>query len=69
VKCVKRAAKKGTRARASFRRRNVRGGYLLFACPRWRWHFKRCVGGMKLYERVRTKIKGSCPRGWRRMRG
>lgn len=65
MKCVRRQMKLSTvkRQHRVFRRKNVRGGYLLLACtPR------RRRGGCVVYEVVKTRVRGRCPVKYRKWR-
>lgn len=65
MKCVKRYFPKSAVAPASYRRRNVKGGFLIFACRKSRWKKGVCRGGIKLWEKARTTVK-SCHQDERR---
>jgi hypothetical protein len=50
----------------SWRRRNVKNGYLLFGCPKGKWRVRRkvCSAKMRLWEKV--KMASACRKGYRR---
>jgi hypothetical protein len=65
TKCIEKVYKHEVH-RKSFRRVNVREGYLLFACPKRHWRGEHCLGGMKLYEKVKIVVRGGCPGSYKK---
>jgi hypothetical protein len=69
MKCVEKM-QKGRPHKASWRRKNTSVGFLLFGCPKWAWRVKRkrCVVGMRLWEKVSVVKGGRCRKGYRRIK-